>query len=104
MIPASEIPAITALHDAYGLTAKEALVVLLLARARGVVEPSRIRDIYCDYPDRTDPIEARSAIKRIRRKAGDALRITSYYGIGYAIEEDSLVAVRDVLAQVEAAQ
>jgi DNA-binding response OmpR family regulator len=95
MIPTSDIPAVTALHDAFDLTAKEALVLLLLSR-RSVVESHQIRDIYCDHPERTSPIEARSAVKRIRRKVGKAIRIQSVYGVGYELEEDSRKRVRDV--------
>lgn len=81
MILAADIPTITALHDEYGLTAKEALVVLLLYRG-GLIEGRQIRDVYCDNPA-TNPIEARSAIKRIRKKVGNSIKITTHYAMGY---------------------
>lgn len=97
--PEPDIPAVVALHDRFGLTAKEALVVLLLARSRGIVEPIRIRDVYADSP-RTPPIEARSAIKRIRKKVGEAVKIKSHYGMGYALEAESSTFVRNIMKAV----
>jgi DNA-binding response OmpR family regulator len=98
--PQHDIPAVTALHDALGLTAKEAEVLVLLARG-GIVENHRICEIYCDNPH-TNPIEARSAVKRIRKKirASDSYRtiaITSHYGIGYELEPESIIMVRAIV-------
>ena len=96
MIHEQDIPAVVALHDTFDLTAKEALVIVLLARG-GIVDSTRIRDVYCDYPERTNPIEARSAVKRIRRKVGAAIRIRSVYGQGYEIVPESLGMVKQLL-------
>jgi hypothetical protein len=98
MVPVCDIPAVIALHDTFGLTAKEALVVVLLARG-GIVEPTRIRDVYCDYPH-TTPIEARSAIKRIRKKTKPILCIRTYYGMGYDMEPSSCIRVRNLVRGV----
>jgi hypothetical protein len=96
MIAQADIPAVTALYDKFGLTAKEALVVLLLARNQ-IVNPVRIRDVYCDHPD-TTPIEARSAVKRIRAKTKPVIRIRTHYGIGYELEPDSRKQVRQIIS------
>jgi hypothetical protein len=98
MIHEQDIPAVVALHDQFRLTAKEALVVLLLARG-GIVDTYRIRDVYCDYPERTRPIEARSAIKRIRKKAGAALKFKAHYGEGYELEEESRKRVKALMKE-----
>lgn len=92
-----EIAAITALHDAFGLTAKEAQVLIQLAGG-SILPHVRIRDIYCDNPD-TNPVEARSCIKRIRIKLrGTDITIKSHYGIGYGLEWESMKAVRQVIS------
>ena len=96
LICESDISAITALYDAFGLSAKEALVVILLARG-GVIYSYRVRDVYCDQPERTSPIEARSAIKRIRKKTRHAFKIRSIYGIGYELTPQSLKTVRQIV-------
>lgn len=104
MMTAAEIAAITVLHDTFGLTAKEALVLLQLARG-GIVEHSKICSIYCDNP-RTKEIEARSAVKRIRMKlAHTRIRIVSHYGVGYELAPEGIKIVRQLLQgnQVRAA-
>jgi hypothetical protein len=95
MIPPSDIPAITALHDEYGLTAKEALVVLLLYQG-GIILRERIRDVYCDYPT-TTPVEARSAIKRIRAKVRPHITICTHYGIGYEMTPEARKTVQKII-------
>jgi hypothetical protein len=95
MIAEQDIAAVTALHDAYGLTAREALVLVLLSRG-GIVDATRIRDTYSRKPD-TPAIEARSAIKRIRQKVGTAVKIRSVYGMGYELELNSRNRVRQVM-------
>jgi hypothetical protein len=97
MIPQQDIDVVTALHDAYGLTAREALVLALLSRG-GIVEATRIRDTYSRKPE-TPAIEARSAIKRIRQKVGAAVRIRSVYGMGYELDSDSRQRVRILMRQ-----
>jgi len=97
MIPEQDIDVVTALHDAYGLTAREALVLVLLSRG-GIVEATRIRDTYSRKPE-TPAIEARSAIKRIRQKVGAAVRIRSIYGLGYELDSDSRQRVRLLMRQ-----
>lgn len=91
----SDIPAVTALYDTYGLTAKEALVVLLMARG-GIVLRERITDVYCDYPT-TLPVEARSAIKRIRKKVRPHITISTHYGIGYELTKESRKRVQQII-------
>lgn len=95
MVHEQDIPAVVQLHDRFQLTAKEAQVVLLLARG-GIVEPTRIRDVYADSP-RTNPIEARSAVKRIRKKVAGAIRIRSHYGMGYELEPESKNWVKQMM-------
>jgi hypothetical protein len=97
MIHEQDIPAVVALHDTFHLTAKEALVVVLLARG-GIVGTTRIRDVYCDQPD-TNPIEARSAIKRIRQKVGGVLKFKAHYGEGYSLEPESKKRVREMMKE-----
>jgi DNA-binding response OmpR family regulator len=97
MIHEQDIPAVVALHDQFRLTAKEALVVLLLARG-GVVDTYRIRDVYADSP-MTPAIEARSAVKRIRKKVGQAIRIRAHYGEGYSLEDESRKRVREMMKE-----
>lgn len=101
MIPASEIPAITALHDAFGVTAREARALALLARG-GTVPYEVLREVYCRKAD-AHPYQVRHLRKKIHAKV-PGIRILNNYGLGYELSRDSLVAVRDVLAQVEAAQ
>lgn len=95
MIPLSDIPMVTALYDTYGLTAKEALVVLLMVRG-GIALRERIRDVYCDYPT-TPPVEARSAIKRIRKKVRPHITIRTHYGIGYELTPESRKRVQQII-------
>lgn len=96
-----EIAAVTAFHDSFGLTAKEALVLLQMARG-GIVEHRRIVGIYCDRPD-TAEIEARSCIKRIRAKLrGTKLSITSHYGLGYELTAESARKLRQIERQAVA--
>jgi DNA-binding response OmpR family regulator len=98
MIYSVDIPAVTALHDAFGLTAKEALVLLALAKGR-ILEHRRICQIYCDNPNQNE-IEARSCIKRIRIKLrGTKINIRSHYGVGYQLSPGSAQAVRDIMAR-----
>lgn len=97
MIPEDDLFAITVLHDAYGLSAKEAQVLILLARGR-IVENEQITSVYCDTPH-ANPIEARSAIKRIRRKVSSKIQITSHYGVGYELADASRKQVRAILQQ-----
>lgn len=66
----------------------------LLARG-GVVTFAEIRDVYCNRPN-TDPIEARSFVKRVRAKL-IGLEIITHYAYGYELGPDSLEAVRDVM-------
>ncbi len=96
MIPAAEIPAVTALHDAYGVTAREARALALLARG-GVVPLENIREVYCESPY-AGPEEARHFFKRIKRRA-PALSIINHRGVGYELGAESLAAVRAVLQQ-----
>lgn len=98
MIHEQDINAVVALHDRFHLTAKEALVVVLLARG-GVVASDRICSVYCDYPEVTRPIEARSAVKRIRKKAGQVIRIKTHYGEGYSLEPESKARVKALLKE-----
>lgn len=99
MIPAAEIPAVVALHDAFGVTAREARALALLARG-GVVTFDRIRDVYCRRPD-ADPWEVRHFRKRVRMKV-PGMHIQNAYGIGYELGAESLAAVRAVLSKAEA--
>lgn len=96
MISPSDIPAVMALRDAYGLTVGEARAVLLMSTS-GTAAHASIRDVYCDKPD-TDPIEARQCIKRIRAKR-TGLQILTCYGIGYQLADPSLIEVRSIIAK-----
>lgn len=92
-----EIAQITILHDAFGMTAREAQALIQMASG-GIVPHARIRDIYCDNPE-TREIEARSCIKRIRGKLrGTGITIRNHYGIGYGLTPESLKAVRCLIS------
>lgn len=96
MIPESEIPAITVLHDRFGVTAREARALLLLARG-GTVPYDVIRGVYCRKAT-THPWELRQFRKRVKIKA-PGIRILNNYGMGYELAHDSLQRVREALEQ-----
>jgi hypothetical protein len=95
MIPESDIPAVVALHDTYGITAKEALTLLLFLRGTPVA-PEIIRDVYCDST-RAKPEEARNWAKRVRNKSRGAIRIRHERGMGYELMPETLAQVRAIV-------
>ena len=103
----TDIAAITTLHDTFGLTAREALVLARMATGR-VIEHREVVEIYCDKAD-TSEIEARSAIKRIRQKIAapphhwTKMSIISHYGVGYALTPEAAKRIRALLQQRRAA-
>ncbi|MEN6302289.1 MAG: hypothetical protein ABFD96_06150 [Armatimonadia bacterium] len=96
MIPESEIPAVTVLHDRFGVTAREARALLLLARG-GTVPYDVIRDVYCRKAD-AHPYQVRHFRKKLKIKA-PGIRILNNYGLGYELAHDSLQRVREALEQ-----
>lgn len=90
--------AVVALRDQFRITIAEASALALLARG-GIVEPARIRDVYCDSPE-TPVIEARQFVKRVRKKA-PVIRIITHYAIGYELDPQSVRAVRQVMQSAE---
>jgi len=97
MIPEPDIPAVVALHDTYGITAREALVLLLFLR-RAHVEAEQIRDVYCDST-RAKPEEARNWAKRVRIKSRGAVKIRHERGMGYELMPDTLAQVRAIVKE-----
>jgi DNA-binding response OmpR family regulator len=99
VIPEPEIPMVVALHDAFGVTPREARGLALLAQG-GIVHVERICEVYCESPY-AGPDEARHWVKRIRKRAPD-LQIITHRGFGYELAAESLEAVRAVLQEVDA--
>jgi hypothetical protein len=101
MIPEPDIPAVVALHDTYGITAKEALTLLLFLRGTPVA-PETIRDVYCDST-RAKAEEARNWAKRVRTKSRGAIKIRHERGMGYELAPETLRQVRAIVKQARAA-
>jgi hypothetical protein len=90
--------ALNAIRLALGVTIGEARTLLLLSRG-GIINNEQIIDAYCDGPAE-NPVLARDAIKRIRKRVPD-LTIRSHYGFGYELEDESLKRVRRIISTTE---
>jgi DNA-binding response OmpR family regulator len=90
--------ALNAIRLAFGVTIGEARTLLVMSRG-GIINNEQIIDAYCDGM-KENPILARDAIKRIRKKQPD-LTILSHYGFGYELEGDSLKRVRKAISTTE---
>lgn len=90
--------ALNAIRLSLCVTIGEARTLLVMSRG-GIISNEQIIDAYCDGL-KENPILARDAIKRIRKRVPD-LTIISHYGFGYELEGESLKRVRTIISTTE---